>query len=291
MPRSRARRRASCTSSARPCDGPPGRRRHGHRGRPAHRRGARRDRGGRRGALSDPGRDLGARGRAAEPALTLAGALLRRGRAPARGLRTHGRGDPRARSRRSSVCAAFYGHPGVFVAAFARGGEAGAPGGLRGDDAARDLRRGLPVRRPRRRSRPRPAARATRRPGSSSGVPRSSRGRRSSSGRSASSAARTTRPKPDAPRLPELVDRLRELYPDEHEVVVYEASSFVGIAPLIRPTPLAELAAAVTPASTLYVPPVERPDALGGDDVSLRLDRARARLRPRPWPPPRGLQP
>ena len=60
-------------------------------------------------------------------------------------------------------------------------------------------------------------------------------------------------------RLPELVERLRELYPDEHEVVVYEASSFVGVAPLIRPTPLAELAAAVTPASTLYVPPVEQP--------------------------------
>jgi len=62
-----------------------------------------------------------------------------------------------------------------------------------------------------------------------------------------------------APRLRELVDRLRELYPDEHEVVVYEASSYVGIPPLIRPTPLADLAAAVTPASTLYVPPVERP--------------------------------
>jgi uncharacterized protein YabN with tetrapyrrole methylase and pyrophosphatase domain len=61
-----------------------------------------------------------------------------------------------------------------------------------------------------------------------------------------------------APRLPELVERLRELYPDDHEVVVYEASSFVGMAPLIRPTPLAQLAAAVTPASTLYVPPVEQ---------------------------------
>jgi uncharacterized protein YabN with tetrapyrrole methylase and pyrophosphatase domain len=62
----------------------------------------------------------------------------------------------------------------------------------------------------------------------------------------------------NAPRLPELVDRLRELYPDEHEVVVYEASSFAGIAPLIRPVPLADLAAAVSPASTLYVPPLEQ---------------------------------
>jgi uncharacterized protein YabN with tetrapyrrole methylase and pyrophosphatase domain len=62
-----------------------------------------------------------------------------------------------------------------------------------------------------------------------------------------------------APRLPELVDRLRELYPDNHEVVVYEASSYVGVAPVIRPTPLSSLAAAVTPGSTLYVPPVDRP--------------------------------
>lgn len=62
-----------------------------------------------------------------------------------------------------------------------------------------------------------------------------------------------------APRLPELVERLRELYPDDHEVVVYEASSYAGVAPVIRPTPLSRLAAAVTPASTLYVPPVGQP--------------------------------
>ena len=60
----------------------------------------------------------------------------------------------------------------------------------------------------------------------------------------------------EAPRLPELVERLLELYPAEHEVVVYQASWFVGVEPVIRPTPLAELAAAVTPASTLYVPPL-----------------------------------
>jgi uncharacterized protein YabN with tetrapyrrole methylase and pyrophosphatase domain len=63
----------------------------------------------------------------------------------------------------------------------------------------------------------------------------------------------------EAPRLHELVERLRELYPDEHEVVVYEASSFAGIGPLVRSTPLVGLADAVTPASTLYVPPLERP--------------------------------
>lgn len=61
---------------------------------------------------------------------------------------------------------------------------------------------------------------------------------------------------PVAPALAALVEALRELYPDEHEVVVYEASSFAGIAPLIVRVPLAAVAAAVTPASTLYVPPL-----------------------------------
>lgn len=62
---------------------------------------------------------------------------------------------------------------------------------------------------------------------------------------------------PVAPALGALVDALRGLYPDEHEVVVYEASSFTGVAPLVRRTRLADLAVAVTPASTLYVPPLE----------------------------------
>lgn len=62
---------------------------------------------------------------------------------------------------------------------------------------------------------------------------------------------------PRAPLLGALVDALREIYPDDHEVVVYEASPFAGVAPLVRPVPLAALGAAVTPASTLYVPPLE----------------------------------
>ena len=62
-----------------------------------------------------------------------------------------------------------------------------------------------------------------------------------------------------APKLSALVDRLREIYPDEHEVVVYEASHYAGVAPLIRCVPLALLAEAVTPASTLYVPPLPSP--------------------------------
>lgn len=60
-----------------------------------------------------------------------------------------------------------------------------------------------------------------------------------------------------APMLADLVDRLRDLYPAAHEVVVYEASSYAGVRPLIRPVPLDRLAAAVTPAATLYVPPLD----------------------------------
>ena len=65
--------------------------------------------------------------------------------------------------------------------------------------------------------------------------------------------------KPVAPALGALVDLLGTIYPADHEVVVYEASPYAGIASLIRAVPLAGLAEAVTPASTLYVPPVAAP--------------------------------
>lgn len=60
-----------------------------------------------------------------------------------------------------------------------------------------------------------------------------------------------------APKLGALLAALRELYPDEHEVVVYEASSYPGMAPLVRRVPLRDLVAAVTPMSTLFVPPLD----------------------------------
>jgi uncharacterized protein YabN with tetrapyrrole methylase and pyrophosphatase domain len=63
---------------------------------------------------------------------------------------------------------------------------------------------------------------------------------------------------PESPSLAALVDALLALYPGDHEVVVYEASSYPGVAPLVRPVPLAGLAEAVTPSSTLYVPPIDR---------------------------------
>ena len=62
-----------------------------------------------------------------------------------------------------------------------------------------------------------------------------------------------------APRLGELVDALLQVYPSDHQVVVYEASMYPGIAPLVRPVALGAAAEAVTPKSTLYVPPLPTP--------------------------------
>ena len=62
-----------------------------------------------------------------------------------------------------------------------------------------------------------------------------------------------------APALGALVELLRQIYPAGHGAVVYEASSYPGIAPLVREVRVDELGAdTVTPASTLYVPPVPR---------------------------------
>jgi uncharacterized protein YabN with tetrapyrrole methylase and pyrophosphatase domain len=55
-----------------------------------------------------------------------------------------------------------------------------------------------------------------------------------------------------------LVEVLLELYPAGHEVVVYEASPYLGFDPIIRRVPLSELGEEhVTALSTLYVPPRE----------------------------------
>jgi uncharacterized protein YabN with tetrapyrrole methylase and pyrophosphatase domain len=53
-----------------------------------------------------------------------------------------------------------------------------------------------------------------------------------------------------------LVARLLELYPPQHEVVLYEASPFPAAAALVELLPLARLVATTpTPQATLYVPP------------------------------------
>jgi len=55
--------------------------------------------------------------------------------------------------------------------------------------------------------------------------------------------------------LPMLIDRLRSSYPDEHEVVVYEAAVLPGFDPVVQRLPLVGLGdARITAASTLLVP-------------------------------------
>jgi uncharacterized protein YabN with tetrapyrrole methylase and pyrophosphatase domain len=72
------------------------------------------------------------------------------------------------------------------------------------------------------------------------------------------SAAASAEPRPSG--LDVLVDVLLELYPPDHEVVVYEASPYPGFDPLISRVPLSDLAAEhVTAMSTLCVPPHEPP--------------------------------
>jgi uncharacterized protein YabN with tetrapyrrole methylase and pyrophosphatase domain len=77
----------------------------------------------------------------------------------------------------------------------------------------------------------------------------------------------------DRRRLGFLTNRLLELYPREHEVILYEASPYPVANALVDRTPLERLPdAAVTLATTLVVPPRER----------ARVDpRMRARLRRR----------
>jgi uncharacterized protein YabN with tetrapyrrole methylase and pyrophosphatase domain len=70
--------------------------------------------------------------------------------------------------------------------------------------------------------------------------------------------AAVSRARTDA--LPALVDRLLEHYPAEHEVVVYEASPYPLGHAVVDRVPLHALpGAALTPLSTLYVPPASAP--------------------------------
>jgi uncharacterized protein YabN with tetrapyrrole methylase and pyrophosphatase domain len=60
--------------------------------------------------------------------------------------------------------------------------------------------------------------------------------------------------------LPLLAEALLTHYPDTHEVVLYEASPYPAAEPIIERLPLGRLAtAAPTPMATLYVPPVGPP--------------------------------
>ncbi len=67
-----------------------------------------------------------------------------------------------------------------------------------------------------------------------------------------------------------LTERLLELYPGDHVVSLYEASPYPIADPIVRQTPLSALGdAEVSPLATLYVPPLRPPRA--DPDVSARL--------------------
>ena len=64
-------------------------------------------------------------------------------------------------------------------------------------------------------------------------------------------------PEPSRAGLRVLAERLRELYPDDHEVVVYAASLYPIAGPVVERLPLLQLAdLELVPMATLYVPPL-----------------------------------
>jgi precorrin-6B methylase 1 len=81
-------------------------------------------------------------------------------------------------------------------------------------------------------------------------------------------------PEPSMQGLPLLVERLLELYPAEHETILYEASPFPTAEPIVQRQPLSGVAdAEVSPVVTMVVPPREEPEF----DHEM-LERVRQRL-------------
>jgi hypothetical protein len=76
---------------------------------------------------------------------------------------------------------------------------------------------------------------------------------------------------PDWSRLPVLVDYLLAYYPGNHEVIAYEASPYPIAQPIIVRAPLADLAGVeLRPAMTLVVPPAT--EGLADPEMARRLD-------------------
>src|SRR5205823_5754369 len=66
---------------------------------------------------------------------------------------------------------------------------------------------------------------------------------------------------PDWSRLPLLVERLEEFYPPTHGLIAYEASPFPLTGPMVERVPLSQLTAArLTAGMTLVVPPAREPE-------------------------------
>ena len=190
---------------------------------------------------------------------------------------------------RPRVCAAFYGHPGVFVTpAHEAIRRARAEGHRR--DASRNLGRGLSRRRARLRSRATAAARASRRPISCVRQRRFDPTSHLLLWQIGALGVADFRERRlwNETALAVLAGELAADYGERHEVEIYEARPVSDLSapppPLPRSTRSPE--APVTLASTLYVPPLpdrdeRRGDARGARNAARRR-RADAIRRPRP---------
>lgn len=81
-------------------------------------------------------------------------------------------------------------------------------------------------------------------------------------------------PEGDTSRIPVLVGYLRKVYPADHEVVLYEASPYPVCDAFVERVRLSELPELeISPMVTLYVPPIERGDI--DREMAARLDLER----------------
>ena len=79
-------------------------------------------------------------------------------------------------------------------------------------------------------------------------------------------------PTPDTAHLPVLADRLAELYGPDHEIVLYEASPYPFAEPVIERLPIVDLPrAAIGGVATLYVPPGRAPSVDPATAARLRI--------------------
>ena len=200
--------------------------------------------------------------------------LLRGGQAARAGVRGDDRGDPRAAcARASTVCAAFYGHPGVFVTpsheAVRRAREEGFPARMLPGISAEDcLFADLGVDPSRHGCQSYEATEFliySRRLDPTAALVLWQIG---TVGRDV--AANETQ----ASGLPVLVERLLADYPATHEVTVYEAAPYPGFEPLIRTVPLSELSEARRHAALDALRPAARPGRRPHDARSPRSSEA-----------------
>lgn len=79
---------------------------------------------------------------------------------------------------------------------------------------------------------------------------------------------------PSRRNLEVLVNALLHTYPSNHDVIVYQASAYENVAPVLHQCPLGDLSSQnINALSTLYIPPSAHaePDPTRADDLGIRL--------------------